>query len=489
MEESVDKINIIETAMGVFHQLVPSLREDEDKFKNYFRMSFETHKYLNVVYYVCNNQTAESIQQCKDLLVSELTILEQGVFHNKTKRKTYKINPLKKKEKKAEDSEKQRPKISFLIHKARGTTDLGQTKIKVLILLFLSITMQLAQSATLLTGFEEIRMVCTLGTESREGTWKKAEECWEGQRKRERERETTEPTGIEFDLCNLCYLRVNPRPLLQVRQCILTIDDGVWYDEGKLATRWDSKVPLFVILRGEQRAKYNSAGSCCHSSRRAFQKSGGSNPGILNRVYIQGRRWPINTFDIFPLGLLSDVLDIHKDEKGITSIVVGSLNNINKFTVKEVQRTDIKDFKTWWPNYYKRNCISEETAARNIPRMNKIYFGISSLMHFVYDSQMPGKIVAYNTVNGLVKNTFNEMLPGRRIPVISTNIKYINNTPIKQVKINDIKKLICYIPQEYKELYIDIVNWPTIAEYDNLAYKMTFDVHKFQEKGHMSHKF
>ena len=49
MEESVDKINIIETAMGVFHQLVPSLREDEDKFKNYFRMYFETHKYLVLI--------------------------------------------------------------------------------------------------------------------------------------------------------------------------------------------------------------------------------------------------------------------------------------------------------------------------------------------------------------------------------------------------------------------------------------------------------
>ena len=49
MEESVDKINIIETAMGVFHQHVPSLREDEDKFKNYFRMSFETHKYLVLI--------------------------------------------------------------------------------------------------------------------------------------------------------------------------------------------------------------------------------------------------------------------------------------------------------------------------------------------------------------------------------------------------------------------------------------------------------
>ena len=49
MEESVDKINIIETVREEFHQLVPSLREDEDKFKNYFRMSFETHKYLVLI--------------------------------------------------------------------------------------------------------------------------------------------------------------------------------------------------------------------------------------------------------------------------------------------------------------------------------------------------------------------------------------------------------------------------------------------------------
>ena len=60
------------------------------------------------------------------------------------------------------------------------------------------------------------------------------------------------------------------------------------------------------------------------------------------------------------------------------------------------------------------------------------------------------------------------MLPGRRIPVISINIKYVNNIPMKQAKINDNKKLLCYIPQEYEELYSDIVNWPTIAESDNV---------------------
>ncbi|KAJ4429894.1 hypothetical protein ANN_22098 [Periplaneta americana] len=106
----------------------------------------------------------------------------------------------------------------------------------------------------------------------------------------------------------------------------------------------------------------------------------------------------------------------------ITSIVMGSSNNIKKFTVKEVQLIDIKDFKILWPIYYTRNYISEETASRDVPRANKVSFGISSLVHFVHDSQKPGSILTYNTVNGLVRNTFHVRQPGRRIPKLPTNI-------------------------------------------------------------------
>lgn len=106
----------------------------------------------------------------------------------------------------------------------------------------------------------------------------------------------------------------------------------------------------------------------------------------------------------------------------ITSIVIGSSNNIKKFTVKEVQLIDIKDFKILWPIYYMRNCISEETVARDVPRANEVYFGTSRLVHFVHDSQKPGSIVTYNTVNGLVRNTFHVRQTGRRIPKLPTNI-------------------------------------------------------------------
>ncbi|KAJ8873915.1 hypothetical protein PR048_024751 [Dryococelus australis] len=52
----------------------------------------------------------------------------------------------------------------------------------------------------------------------------------------------------------------------------------------------------------------------------------------------------------------------------ITELVVSSSNS-HKFTVNEIHDSSaIADYKTWWLDYYKKTCPSEETAGRTVPR-------------------------------------------------------------------------------------------------------------------------
>ncbi|KAJ8868514.1 hypothetical protein PR048_030042 [Dryococelus australis] len=86
-------------------------------------------------------------------------------------------------------------------------------------------------------------------------------------------------------------------------------------------------------------------------------------------------------------------------------------------------------------------------------------------MHFRYDSEMPGCIIASQFINGLATHTFRVNRPGRKIPVLPKTMAYPQgNVPIKAAKITDIQKLLRYISQEFQDFYTDILVRPT-AEY------------------------
>lgn len=59
--------------------------------------------------------------------------------------------------------------------------------------------------------------------------------------------------------------------------------------------------------------------------------------------------------------------------------------NKKKFTVHLVENNwMIKDFKDWWPKYYKRNTLSKDSFGRNVPKDEKIKFNISAHMHLTH---------------------------------------------------------------------------------------------------------
>ena len=88
----------------------------------------------------------------------------------------------------------------------------------------------------------------------------------------------------------------------------------------------------------------------------------------------------------------------------ITELIITS-STTGKFTVEEVATEDIVDFQKWWPTFYKKSCISEETRGKKVPAKDKISFRISSLMHFTYGTS-PGAIVCRPLIDGLMVQTY-----------------------------------------------------------------------------------
>lgn len=149
----------------------------------------------------------------------------------------------------------------------------------------------------------------------------------------------------------------------------------------------------------------------------------------------------------------------------ITENVTKSSKN-NKFMVTLVESEMILDFKKWWGQYYKKSVVSEETRSRTVPKDEKQLFGISSFMHFSFNKNMPGTIVAKKFIHGIVSHTFC-LRQDLQEPVFPPNPAYPQGrVPIKQNKIVDIKKLMPYVPEEHKDFYNEILVWPTTENID-----------------------
>lgn len=138
----------------------------------------------------------------------------------------------------------------------------------------------------------------------------------------------------------------------------------------------------------------------------------------------------------------------------------------NKFMVTLVESVHIYDYKKWWGQYYKKTVVSEETRPRSVHKDEKQHFGISSFMHFSFNKNVPGTIVARKFIHGIVAHTFC-LRQDVQAPVFPPNPAYPGGkVPIKQNKIEDIRKLMPYVPDEYKEFYNEVLRWPTTENID-----------------------
>lgn len=131
-----------------------------------------------------------------------------------------------------------------------------------------------------------------------------------------------------------------------------------------------------------------------------------------------------------------------------------------RFTVHQVTSEMIYSFNTWWPQFYKRTVISDETSGRGIQREDKIPFKVSTYKEFYYNKADQGKVVVKHFIDGFTFSTFT-LKKYSTVPELPTVLACPSGKlPINIKKINDLKKLAKYTTG-YEDFYNDILQWPT----------------------------
>ncbi|KAG8291036.1 hypothetical protein J6590_070767 [Homalodisca vitripennis] len=63
------------------------------------------------------------------------------------------------------------------------------------------------------------------------------------------------------------------------------------------------------------------------------------------------------------------------DVETVRNLILQSIKP-GKLAVKEINTSEILEFKNWWQTYYKKTVVSEESRPRHIPKDAKVRFGI-----------------------------------------------------------------------------------------------------------------
>lgn len=147
--------------------------------------------------------------------------------------------------------------------------------------------------------------------------------------------------------------------------------------------------------------------------------------------------------------------------KEYAELIVRSCKIPHKFMVKMLETDDIMDFKNWWPLLYKKTCNSIETARRSVPRNEKENFGISSYHYFEYCAEKPGLVLASPFITSPITHTFDLRLMRPGPVTLPTNRAYEGSkVPINRKKVEDIRKVMQYVPLEFSKFYDEILSWP-----------------------------
>lgn len=148
-------------------------------------------------------------------------------------------------------------------------------------------------------------------------------------------------------------------------------------------------------------------------------------------------------------------------------------NAKSNITVKVVQTKDIKDFNKWWPRLFKKTTFSVESFGRAVPRKDKKSFAPASFMEYEYLASGNLKTSVY--IGGFETHTFNLKQPGTR-PQAADIFNQLNpaypegKVPINQHKVNAVRDLLKYIPEENnasREFYENYLTWPTTNAEEN----------------------
>lgn len=164
-------------------------------------------------------------------------------------------------------------------------------------------------------------------------------------------------------------------------------------------------------------------------------------------------------------GLISKALRKHDrlyTPEEVKVVIENSSSIQGKFSVNLITADKILNFKTWMKKYYKKTCISKETRGKMVAKQDKVSFQISTLYHFVYESNDKGNIKGYGTIGGIVFHNF----PMGKTKLVFPPTEHAypqNKVPTKQNKMADIRKLNEYIPEAHSSFYNSNYEWPTTS--------------------------
>lgn len=147
------------------------------------------------------------------------------------------------------------------------------------------------------------------------------------------------------------------------------------------------------------------------------------------------------------------------DVKQYCELLLNAPKRPNKFTINLVETSDILNFVEWWPQMYKRGGISEESRSKAVAKTAKVRFQPASFMHFEYSSENPGTVTTRDFIDGLLHHTFSLKL--KHTVTLTDKQAYEEPNRINDKKMEDLKKLRIYIPEEYTVFFNEILMWPT----------------------------
>ncbi|XP_046684222.1 uncharacterized protein LOC124370001 [Homalodisca vitripennis] len=139
-------------------------------------------------------------------------------------------------------------------------------------------------------------------------------------------------------------------------------------------------------------------------------------------------------------------------------IIESAKKEVPTYKVIEVKNEDILDCKNWWPEFFTKLPKSLES---------KTPFSISKCRHFTVDSERKGYLKTSEFIDAVVHMTFKLNKPNIVDVPLPTNRVYNGKVPIKEQKLQDLGKLIKYIPHDFLTFYEERRTWPTGAVDDD----------------------
>lgn len=157
--------------------------------------------------------------------------------------------------------------------------------------------------------------------------------------------------------------------------------------------------------------------------------------------------------------------------KDYVSLIVGSSTKKNFLVhLMDEENTLVKNYKSWWPVYYKKNSLSTASYGRGVKKEDKVSFLISNFMHFSYSKVEKGVVTARDFIDGLIEHEFRlgTSTVVRSFPAV---VAYPNTKiPISAKKMLNIKKFERFIVgkgEEIENFYRQIFEWPTVGGDDD----------------------